>query len=169
MEEEEEKKNSVLKIIIDSWTFTFRNTVLFLIELDNHTAPGSLLRLLILSLLDESGKSQRDAFTTGIAQGVAPGLISRTKSQIGRFNLPHKTWYEPDVWLVLGYRRVRVKRFWFVDDVLDQFGVKFFQDGFREAGADVADCFVHLFRGIVASQEECAVDGGTFSFAEVGT
>lgn len=160
---------SVFKIIIDSWTFTLRHTVLFLIELDNHAAPGSLLGLLILSLLDESGEAQRDAFATRIAEGVAPGLIPRTKSQIGRFDLPHKARYEPDVWLVLGHRRVRVKWFGFVDDVLDQFGVKFFQDGFREAGADVADCFVHLFGGVVAGQEECAVDGGTFSFAEVGT
>lgn len=64
---------------------------------------------------------------------------------------------------------MRVKWFGFVDDVLDQFGVEFFQDGFREAGADVADCFIDLFGGVVAGEEEGAVDGRAFSLAEVGT
>lgn len=43
-----------------------------------------------------------------------------------------------------------------------------FEDLFREAGADVADGFVGIGGGVVAGEEEGAVDGGAFAFAKVG-
>ena len=43
-----------------------------------------------------------------------------------------------------------IERFGSIDRVLFEEGVEFFEDGFGEAGADVADCFVGLLGGVVA-------------------
>ena len=61
---------------------------------------------------------------------------------------------------------------WFraVDDIIRaaKLRVKLFEDGVREAGANVADGLEGLRGGVVASQQEGAVDGGTFALTVVG-
>lgn len=52
---------------------------------------------------------------------------------------------------------MRVERFRPVDDDVFELGVQFFEDGFREARADVADGFVGFGVGVVAGEEEGTV------------
>lgn len=56
----------------------------------------------------------------------------------------------------------------FVNDVGGELGMERLEDGFGEAGADVADGFEEFFCGVVASEKEGTVDGGALASAEVG-
>jgi hypothetical protein len=47
--------------------------------------------------------------------------------------------------------------------------MKFFEDSFGEASADVTDGFVGVGRSIMACQQEGAVPRCAFTFAVVGT
>jgi hypothetical protein len=71
--------------------------------------------------------------------------------------------------LVLSAGGVGVEGFGTVDDDGGEGGVEFFEDLFGETGANVADCFVGFGGGVPASEEECAVDGGTLALAVVCT
>lgn len=64
--------------------------------------------------------------------------------------------------------RVRVEGFRAVDDQRGELGVKGFEDGFGETGADVAYGFVGVGCAVVAGEEERAVDGSAFALAVVG-
>ena len=55
-----------------------------------------------------------------------------------------------------------------VDDQRLELGVQFFEDGFAESGADVADRFVGFGAWVEACEEEGSVDGGSFAFAVIG-
>ena len=61
-----------------------------------------------------------------------------------------------------------VERFGAVDDQGGEFGVESREQGFGEAGADVADGFVGVGGGVVAGEEEGAEYGSAFAFAVVG-
>jgi hypothetical protein len=63
---------------------------------------------------------------------------------------------------------VGVEGFGALDGDFTEILVEFFEDGFRESGADVADCLVGVGGGVVAGEKEGAVYRGAFSFSEVG-
>lgn len=168
---------SILKIIISRGPLIFRHTLLLLIQLHHHPTRCRLLRFLILPLLDKSREPETYSLsptpTPGvarviIAQDIAAGLVARTQGQVGGFDFPDEAGFEPDVWLVFRDGGVSVEGFGAVDDCVAELGVEVFEEGFGEAGADVADCFVGLAGGVVAGEEEGAVDRGSFAFAEVG-
>lgn len=69
---------------------------------------------------------------------------------------------------MLSARGVRVEGLGPVDDDFAELFVELLEDGLREARADVADGLVRVRRGIVAGEEEGAVDGGPLAFAVVG-
>jgi hypothetical protein len=64
---------------------------------------------------------------------------------------------------------VGVEGFGALDGDFTEVLVEFFEDGFGESGADVANCFVGVGGRIIASEKEGAVYGGAFSFPEVGS
>jgi len=64
---------------------------------------------------------------------------------------------------------VRVEGFRAVDDDVFELCVQLFEDRFRETGANVADCFVGVGSGVVASKEESTIDRSALSFAVVGS
>lgn len=100
-----------------------------------------------------------------LGRGPVPG----TERQIGGLDLPDEAGLEPDVRLVLVAGRVGVEGFRAVDGVLGlaELSVELFEDGVGEAGADVADGLERLGGGVVAGEEEGAVDGGALAFAVV--
>jgi hypothetical protein len=53
---------------------------------------------------------------------------------------------------VLVARRVGVEGLGAIDGYGGELGVEFFEDGFAEAGADIADAFVSVSRCIVAGE-----------------
>lgn len=63
---------------------------------------------------------------------------------------------------------MRVKGLGAVNHNLGQLRVQFLEDLFREAGPDVAHSFVAVCCGVVAGEEEGAVDGCAFSTTVVG-
>lgn len=63
---------------------------------------------------------------------------------------------------------MRVEGFRAVDDERGEGFVEREKESFAEARADVADCFIGVTCGVMASEEEGAEDGGAFTFAMVG-
>ena len=104
---------------------------------------------------------------TAITQRVGASFVSRTKRQVRSLDLPHEARLEPHIWLVLGHRAVRIKRFRSVNGVVLQLGMKLLEYGFRKPRADIADRFVRFIRRIVASQQESAVHGRPLALAKV--
>ncbi len=160
-------KLSILKIIIGGRPFLLRDALLLLIQFHHHAARRGLLRFLVLALLDEAGEPQTDALAAGVGQGVAPGLVARAEREIGGLDLPDEAGFEPDVGLVLGHGRVGVEGLGPVDDRVLELGMQVLEHGLGEARADVAHRFIHLARGVVASQQEGAVHRGALALAEV--
>ena len=158
---------SILEIIIHTRPLTLPDTLLLLIHLDHHPRPRRILRPLILPFLNKPRKPQTDTLPRSIIQRISPGFIPRTERQVRRLDFPHKARLEPDIRLILGNRGMCVKRLRFLDGDVAELGVKLFENGFREAGSDVAHRFVDLLAGIVAGEQEGAVNACSLALTVV--
>lgn len=157
---------SILEIVIHARPLLLCNTLLLPIQLSNLPTTRRLLSLLIISLFDEPREPEADALTPGHI--TACSLIPWAQREIRSLYFPHKLRLEPHVRLVFRYSGVGVERFGSVDDERGEGRVQFFEDGFGEPGADVADCFVSLLGGVVGGEEEGAVYGCSLSLSVVG-
>lgn len=159
----------ILKVIIDRRPLALTHTLLLPIHLGNLSAVGRLIRLLIVSQLDEAGKSQADTFLRSRIQTLlTTRFVSRTQRQICRLDLPHISRLKPDIWLVLIGRRMGIEGFGAVDDDVFELGEELFENRFREAGTDVTNSLVGFRGRVIAGEEEGSVDRGTFALAKVG-
>ncbi len=158
----------IFKIIIHGRCGVLRHALLLSVHLRHQSAGRGIVGLLVVPLLDEAREAEADAAAALLVDAEpGRGFVARAQGDVGAFDLPHKLRFKPDVRLVLGHGRMRVKGFRFVDGVLRQLRVQLFEKGLREAGAEVAYRLVRLRGRIVAGQEEGAVDGCPLSLAIV--
>jgi hypothetical protein len=147
----------ILKIIIHTRALRLGHALLPLIHFRNHPTRTRLLRLLIISQLDESGKPQTDALSIRARELARCGLVAGGERQISCFDFPDQARLEPDVRLVLVARGVDIERFRPVNDILFKLGVEFFENGFGEPSTDITHGLVVLGGGVVAGKEECTI------------
>jgi hypothetical protein len=140
---------SILKIVVDRRPLILRHTLLLSIHLRHLSRSSSHIWFLIIPHADKPWESQTDALLP-INAFLTSRFIPRTQRQVGSLDFPDVARLEPDVWLVLVTRRVGVEGFRAINDDGGELGVEFFEDGFAEASADVADGFVGVGGGIMA-------------------
>lgn len=124
----------VFKIIIHALLAgaLLRNCLLFPVHLSNRSCRSSLVRLLIVTRLDEPRETERHALasTGGSDELICCSLVSWTESQIGCFNFPYQSGLKPHVWLILGNARMRVEGLGPVNGKRRELLVELFENGF---------------------------------------
>lgn len=121
--------SSIFEVIIHSRTLVFSHTLLLAVHLHHLPTTCRLIRLLVISNLDEPRESQTyPLLTAGVQPFLHTRLVARAERQVRGAHLPDVPGLEPDVWLVLAARRVRIEGLRPVDDNLAELLVQFFED-----------------------------------------
>ena len=102
----------------------FSDALLLSIHLGDRSTTGGVFGFLIMSLFDETWETKTDtptAITTAGALRIDAEFSSRfiagAESEIGTFDFPDESRFEPDIGLILWDSRMGIEGLAFIDDM----------------------------------------------------